>query len=95
MTVKPLNHLSYCKLNRTIYQCTIQMYSDMTKRLLKDVSPLELATEYHDKWEIMAQTVLENDLITHKQCLSALVRISRTVTQMMDALGVDKFDDVQ
>lgn len=95
MTVKPLNRLSYYKLNRTIYQCTIEMYRDMTKRLLKDASPLELATEYHDKWEMMSQTVLENDLITHIQCLSALVRIARTVTQMMDSLGVDKFDDLQ
>lgn len=95
MKVKPLNRLPYYQLNRTIYQTTIQMYRDMTKRLLKDASPLELATEYYDKWEMMAQTVWENDLITHRQCVSVMGRIARTVTQMMDALGVDKFGDLQ
>lgn len=95
MTVKPLNRLSFYKLNRTIDQCTIEMYHDITKCLLYDASPLELATELHDTWEMMAQTIYENDLITHKQCTLAIMRIARTIEQMFDALGVIPFDDMQ
>lgn len=95
MTVKPLNRLSFYKLNCTIDTCTIEMYHDITQCLLHDASPIELATEIHDTWSMMAQTIYENDTITHKQCVLALNRISRTVNQMFDALGVEPFDDMQ
>ena len=95
MTVKPLNRLSLYKLNCTIDQCTIEMYHDITKCLLRDASPRELATKLFDTWEMMALTVYENDKITHKQCILAVMRIARRVEQMFDALGVTPFDDVQ
>lgn len=95
MTVKPLNRLSFYKLNREIDKCTIEMYHDITKSLLYDASPLELATQLFDTWEKMASTVYENDNITHKQCTRAVLRIARTVEQMFDALGVTSFDDMQ
>lgn len=95
MSAKPLNRLSFYKLNREIDKCTIEMYHDITKCLLYDASPLDLATKVFDTWEMMAQTIYENDLITHKQCILAVMRIARTVDQMLDALGVTPFDDMQ
>lgn len=95
MTVKPLNRMTYYKVCRTLDQMTIEMYQEITSALLHDASPIELATELHDTWEMVAQTLYENDEITHKQCVLALNRIGRTLMQAFASLGVEPFADME
>lgn len=91
MTVKPLNRMTYYKVARAIDEMTIEMYQEITSALLHDASPIELATELYDQWEMVAQTLYENDEITHKQCVLAIERINRLLGQMFASLGVEPF----
>lgn len=91
MTVKPLNRMTYYKVCRTIDTMTIEMYQEITSALLHDASPIELATTLYDQWEMIAQTLYDNDEITHKQFLLAIKRIDHNLEMMFASLGVEPF----
>lgn len=89
MTVKPLNHMTYYAVCRTIDSMTIKMYQEITAQLLCGTNPQELATTLYDQWEIMANTLYDNDQITHKQFALAVNRINHYLELMCKSLGVE------
>lgn len=89
MTVKTLGKGTYGKVMRTIDELTIEMYQDITKALLHDDSPVQLATDIFDIWECVAQTLYDNTEITHKQFLKAIVHINDLVETAQKSLGVE------
>lgn len=89
MTVRNLGKGTYGKVIHSIDQMTIEMYQDITKGLLHDNSPVQLATDIFDIWECTAQTLYDNTEITHKQFLKAIVRINDLVETAQKSLGVE------
>ena len=89
MTVKMLNSTSYPKTRRLIDDMTIEMYQDITTDLLIDNSPLQIASDIMSIWEVVAQSLYDNEHLTHREFLACITRIVKLLTSAYNSLGVD------
>ena len=89
MIVKMLNSTSYPKTRRLIDDMTIEMYQDITSGLLHDDSPLEIASDIKDLWEVVAQSLYENNNLTHREFLTCITRIGHLLEEAYKSLGVE------
>lgn len=89
MIVKQLNNTSYPKTRRLIDDMTIEMYKSITVAILHDESPLEIATEICDAWGIVAQSLYDNNNLTHKEFITCATRIGQVVEEAHNSLGVE------
>ena len=89
MIVKKLNNTSYSKTRRLIDDMTIDMYIGITVDILHDASPLEIATQIRDSWGLVAQSLYDNNNLTHKEFITCIIRIGQVVTEACNSLGVD------
>lgn len=89
MIVKKLNTTSYPKTRRLIDDMTIDMYMGITVDILHDASPLEIATQIRDSWELVAQSLYENNYLTHKEFLKCMTRIWQVLEEAYKSLGVE------
>ena len=88
MIVKKLNNTSYSKTRRLIDDMTIDMYKGITVDILHDASPLEIATHIQDSWDLVAQSLYDNNNLTHKEFIKCITRIGQVVEEAHKALGV-------
>ena len=88
MKVRQLNNTSYPKTRRLIDDMTIEMYQDITVGLLHDESPLQIASDMFGIWEEVAQSLYENNNLTHTQFLTCLTRIGHLLNEAYKSLGV-------
>lgn len=93
MKVRQLNNTSYPKTRKIIDDMTIEMYQDITSGILHDNSPLQIASEIVDIWEVVAQSLYENNNLTHKEFLVCMTRIIDVIEEAHKSLGVE--DDVE
>ena len=89
MNVKQLNNTSYPKTRRLIDDMTIEMYQDITSSILHDVSPLQIASDIFDKWEVVAESLYYNNKLTHIEFLKCLTRIETLLEKAYNSLGVE------
>ena len=89
MNVRQLNSTSYPKTRRLIDDMTIEMYQDITVGILHDVSPLQIMSEIFDIWEAVAQSLYDNDNLTHREFLTCLSRIGELLEEVHKSLGVE------
>ena len=89
MTVRQLNNTSYPKTRRLIDDMTIEMYQDITSGLLHDDSPLEIASDIKDLWEVVAQSLYDNNNLTHREFLTCITRIGHLLDEAYKSLGVE------
>ena len=89
MNVKQLNNTSYPKTRRLIDDMTIEMYQDITSGLLHDNSPLQIASDIIDIWELVVQSLYDNSYLTHKEFLNCVTRILQVLEEAHKALGVE------
>ena len=89
MEVRQLNSSSYPKTRRLIDDMTIEMYQDITSGLLHDNSPLQIASDIIDIWEIVVQSLYDNNYLTHKEFLKCMTRILQVLEEAHKALGVE------
>ena len=89
MNVRQLDKTSYQKTRRLIDTMTIEMYQDITSALLHDSSPIKLASDIFDVWEVVAQSLYENNNLTHREFLECITRIGYILEKANKALGVD------
>ena len=89
MKVKQLSETSYPKTRRLIDDMTIEMYQDITTGILHDDSPLQIASDIFDIWEVVAQSLYENNNLTHREFLTCLTRIGILLEDAYKALGID------
>ena len=89
MKVRQLTNTSYPKTRRLIDDMTIEMYQDITTGILHDNSPLQIASDIHDIWEVVAQSLYENNNLTHREFLTCLTRIGILLEDAYKALGID------
>lgn len=89
MKVRQLNSTSYPKTRRLIDDMTIEMYQDITTGILHDNSPLQIASDITDIWEVVAQSLYDNNNLTHRQFLTCLTRIAYLLEEAYKSLGVE------
>lgn len=89
MIVKMLNSTSYPKTRRLIDDMTIEMYKDITSGLLHDDSPLQIASDIKDLWEVVAQSLYDNNNLTHREFLTCITRIGHLLEEAYNSLGVE------
>ena len=89
MEVRQLNSSSYPKTRRLIDDMTIEMYQDITSGLLHDNSPLQIASDIIDIWELVVQSLYDNTYLTHKEFLNCVTRILQVLEEAHKALGVE------
>lgn len=89
MTVKMLNSTSYPKTRRLIDDMTIEMYQDITSGLLHDDSPLQIASDIKDIWEVVAQSLYDNNNLTHREFLTCITSIGKVLAAAYNSLGVE------
>ena len=89
MEVRQLNSSSYPKTRRLIDDMTIEMYQDITSGLLHDNSPLKIASDIFDIWELVAQALYDNNYLTHKEFLKCMTHILQVLEEAHKALGVE------
>lgn len=89
MTVKMLNSTSYPKTRRLIDDMTIEMYQDITSGLLHDNSPLQIASDIKDIWEVVAQSLYDNEQLTHREFLTCITHIYKLLELAYKSLGVE------
>lgn len=89
MKVRQLNKTSYPQTRRAIDCMTIEMYQDITSGLLHDDSPLQLASDIFDIWEVVAQSLYENNNLTHREFLTCITRIGHLLEEAYKSLGVE------
>lgn len=89
MTVRNLGKGNYYKCSSIIDRMVIEMYQEITSGLLHDESPLKIATDINDIWEIIANSLYENQEISHKEFLKLIGRIIHYVTECEKSLGVE------
>ena len=89
MNVRQLDSTSYPKTRRLIDSMAIEMYQDITAGLLHDESPLQIASDIFDIWEVVAQSLYENNNLTHREFLECITRIGYILEKANKALGVD------
>ena len=89
MKVRQLTETSYPKTRRLIDDMTIEMYQDITSAILHDNSPLQVASDIYDIWEVVAQSLYENNNLTHREFLICIKRIGIVIGKAYKALGVE------
>ena len=89
MNVRQLDNTSYPKTRRLIDTMTIEMYQDITSAILHDKSPIELASDIFDIWEVVAQSLYENNNLTHREFLTCITRIGHLLEEAYKSLGVE------
>ena len=89
MKVKMLNSTSYPKTRRLIDDMTIEMYQEITSSLLHDYSPLQIASDIKDVWEAVAQSLYDNEQLTHREFLACITRIYQLLETAYNSLGVE------
>lgn len=89
MKVRQLNSTSYPKTRRLIDDMTIEMYQDITSGILHDNSPLQIASDIFDIWEVVAQSLYDNTNLTHREFLTCITRIGHLLEEAYKSLGVE------
>lgn len=89
MKVRQLNKTSYPQTRRAIDDMTIEMYQDITSGLLHDNSPIQLASVIFDIWEVVAQSLYDNNNLTHREFLTCITRIGHLLEEAYKSLGVE------
>ena len=89
MKVRQLNNTSYPKTRRLIDDMTIEMYQDITSGILHDNSPLQIASDIYDIWEVVAQSLYDNNNLTHREFLTCITRIGHLLDEAYKSLGVE------
>ena len=89
MKVRQLNKTSYPQTRRAIDDMTIEMYQDITSGLLHDNSPIQLASDIFDIWEVVAQSLCDNNNLTHREFLTCITRIGHLLEEAYNSLGVE------
>ena len=89
MTVRQLNNTSYPKTRRLIDDMTIEMYQDITSGILHDNSPVQIASDIFDIWEVVAQSLYDNTNLTHREFLTCITRIGHVLEEAYKSLGVE------
>lgn len=89
MTVRQLNNTSYPKTRRLIDDMTIEMYQDITSGILHDNSPLQIASDIFDIWEVVAQSLYDNNNLTHREFITCITRIGHVLEETYKSLGVE------
>ena len=89
MKVRQLNSTSYPKTRRLIDDMTIEMYQDITSGILHDNSPLQIASDIFDIWEVVAQSLYDKNNLTHREFLTCITRIGQVLEQAYKSLGVE------
>lgn len=89
MKVRQLNKTSYPQTRRAIDDMTIEMYQDITSGLLHDNSPIQLASDIFDIWEVVAQSLYDNNNLTHREFLTCITRIGHFLDEAYKSLGVE------
>ena len=89
MKVRQLTETSYPKTRRLIDDMTIEMYQDITSGILHDNSPLQIASDIYDIWEIVAQSLYENNNLTHREFITCITRIGHVLDEAYKSLGVE------
>ena len=89
MKVRQLTETSYPKTRRLIDDMTIEMYQDITSAILHDNSPLQIASDIYDIWEVVAQSLYENNNLTHREFVTCISRIAHVLDEAYKSLGVD------
>ena len=89
MKVRQLNNTSYPKTRRLIDDMTIEMYQDITTGILHDDSPLKIASDITDIWGLVAQSLYDNTILTHREFLTCITRIGNLLEEAYKSLGVD------
>lgn len=89
MKVRMLKDTSYPKTRRAIDDMTVEMYQDIVSGLLHDNSPLQTASDIYDIWVIVAQSLYDNNNLTHREFLTCITRIGHLLQEAYKSLGVD------
>lgn len=89
MKVRQLNSTSYPKTRRLIDDMTIEMYQDITTGILHDDSPIQIASDIFDIWEVVAQSLYDNTNLTHREFLTCITRIGQVLEEAYKSLGVE------
>ena len=89
MKVRMLKNTSYPQTRRAIDDMTIEMYQDVVSAILHDDSPIEVAYLITDIWEVVAQSLYENNNLTHRQFLTCITRIGHVLDEAYKSLGVE------
>ena len=89
MKVRQLNNTSYPKTRRLIDDMTSGMYQDITTGILHDDSPLQIASDIFDIWEVVAQSLYDNNNLTHREFLTCITRIGHLLEEAYKSLGVE------
>ena len=89
MKVKKLNNTSYSKTRRLIDDMTIEMYRDITSSLLHDSSPLQIASDIKDVWEVAALSLYDNEYLTHREFLNCITQIQKLLELAYRSLGIE------
>lgn len=89
MKVRQLNNTSYPKTRRLIDDMTIEMYQDITSGILHDNSPLQIASDIFDIWEVVAQSLYDNNNLTHREFFTCIIRIGQVLEEAYKSLGVE------
>ena len=91
MKVRHLNSTSYPKTRRLIDDMTIEMYQDITTGILHDNSPIQIASDIFDDWEVVAQSLYDNTNLTHREFLVCITRIGQVLKEAYKSLGVESY----
>lgn len=89
MKVKQLNNTNFPKTRRLIDDMTIEMYQDITTGILHDDSPIQIASDIFDIWEVVAQSLYDNTNLTHREFLMCITRIEYVLERAYKSLGVE------
>ena len=89
MKLRQLNQTSYPKTRKLIDDMTIEMYQDITAGILHDDSPVQIASDIFDLWEIVAQSLYDNNNLTHREFLTCITRIGKVLAAAYNSLGVE------
>lgn len=93
MKVISLSTTSYTQTRRAIDDMTIEMYQEVTSALLHDDSPIKVASDIKDIWEVVAQSLYDNNNnISHRQFLKCIARIVKVLEEAFASLGVEDIE---
>lgn len=85
---KSLHDCSYEIAIKRIKDMETEMYRDILIQVLRDKSPLYLASDYIQEWEIISQSLENNRIITKDMKYILMDIINCICKQMINALGV-------
>ena len=92
MKVISLSTTSYPQTRRAIDDMTIEMYQEVTSALLHDDSPIKVASDIKDIWEVVAQSLYDNNNISRRQFLKCIARIVKVLEEAFASLGVENIE---